>query len=130
MTGPSSPKPPRPTPAELEAARDVLIPDVIAPDLKVLFISGYIGEDGTLPEKLPFGFTFLPKPFTLGALVSIEAQLVVVTAAFAAMLVAESRGANGADGADGAQAEPPDEETAMDAGPGSAAESGWLIAHS
>jgi low temperature requirement protein LtrA len=60
----------------------------------------------------------------LGALVSIEAQLVVVTAAFAAMLVAESRGANGADGADGAQAEPPDEETAMDAGPGSAAESG------
>lgn len=27
----------RPTPAQLEAARDVLIPDVIAPDLKVLF---------------------------------------------------------------------------------------------
>jgi two-component system cell cycle sensor histidine kinase/response regulator CckA len=41
-----------------------------SPDLKVLFISGYVGEDGTLPEKLPFGFTFLPKPFTLGALVN------------------------------------------------------------
>lgn len=36
-TGPSSPKPPRPTAAELEAARDALIPDVIAPRLKVLF---------------------------------------------------------------------------------------------
>ncbi|WP_034271109.1 G/U mismatch-specific DNA glycosylase [Actinospica robiniae] len=36
-TGPASPKPPRPTAAELEAARDALIPDVIAPRLKVLF---------------------------------------------------------------------------------------------
>jgi hypothetical protein len=41
-----------------------------SPDLKVLFISGYSGEDATLPEKLPAGFAFLPKPFTLGALVS------------------------------------------------------------
>jgi TDG/mug DNA glycosylase family protein len=37
VTGPSSPKPPRPTPAELEAARGVVIPDVIAPGLTVLF---------------------------------------------------------------------------------------------
>lgn len=37
-TGPSSPKPPRrPTAAELEAARDAVIPDVIAPRLNVLF---------------------------------------------------------------------------------------------
>ena len=33
----TAPAEPRPTPAQLEAARDVLIPDVIAPDLKVLF---------------------------------------------------------------------------------------------
>ncbi len=63
----------------------------------------------------------------LGALVSIEAQLVVVTAAFAATLVAESRGAGGAGGA-GAETPGretgPDEETATDAGQGSAAESG------
>jgi two-component system, cell cycle sensor histidine kinase and response regulator CckA len=41
-----------------------------SPDLKVLLISGYSGEDAILPEKLPAGFAFLPKPFTLGALVS------------------------------------------------------------
>jgi len=36
-TRPSSAKPPRPTVAELEAARDAVIPDVIAPGLEVLF---------------------------------------------------------------------------------------------
>ena len=33
----TKPSTPRPTPAELEAARDVVIPDVIAPGLRVLF---------------------------------------------------------------------------------------------
>jgi CheY-like chemotaxis protein len=41
-----------------------------SPDLKVLFISGYTGEESALPDQLPAGFAFLPKPFTLGALVS------------------------------------------------------------
>lgn len=41
-----------------------------APDLKVLFISGYTGEESLLPEKLPVGCSFLSKPFTLGALVT------------------------------------------------------------
>jgi len=41
-----------------------------SPELKVLLISGYSGEDPTLTEKLPSGYAFLPKPFTLGALVS------------------------------------------------------------
>jgi two-component system, cell cycle sensor histidine kinase and response regulator CckA len=41
-----------------------------SPELKVLLISGYSGEDGALLEKLPSGHAFLPKPFTLGALVS------------------------------------------------------------
>ncbi len=47
---------PRPTAAELEAARDVVIPDVIAPDLRVLFCginpglwSGAVGQHFARP---------------------------------------------------------------------------------
>jgi CheY-like chemotaxis protein len=41
-----------------------------APNLKVLYISGYAPEEALQPEQLAAGFAFLRKPFTLGALVS------------------------------------------------------------
>jgi CheY-like chemotaxis protein/signal transduction histidine kinase len=41
-----------------------------APNLKVLYISGYAPEEALQPAQLAAGFAFLSKPFTLGALVS------------------------------------------------------------
>jgi CheY-like chemotaxis protein len=41
-----------------------------APNLKVLYISGYAAEETLQAGQMPPGFAFLPKPFTLGALVS------------------------------------------------------------
>jgi double-stranded uracil-DNA glycosylase len=65
----------RPTAAELEAARDVVIPDVIAPDLRVLFCginpglwSGAVGQHFARPGNrfwpALYGSGFTPELFT------------------------------------------------------------------
>lgn len=41
-----------------------------APNLKVLYVSGYAPDEELQPGQLPSRFAYLPKPFTLGALVS------------------------------------------------------------
>ena len=69
------PHSPRPTPAELEAARNVVIPDVLAQDLRVLFCginpglwSGAVGLHFARPGNrfwpALYAAGFTPEPFT------------------------------------------------------------------
>lgn len=72
---PKPPAGPRPTAADLEAARDVVIPDVIAPDLRVLFCginpglwSGAVGKHFARPGNrfwpALYASGFTPELFT------------------------------------------------------------------
>ena len=58
----------RPAPADLAAARDRTIPDVIAPGLRVLFTTGYTRNAILHNGRLDRGVHFIAKPFSLAAL--------------------------------------------------------------